>query len=279
MSDEEIERRSRLRPDRNDAEENRRNIVLGRKNNPPEEEESFHTTINKEAEKKYGGPLYPQGDYGRAETRPTNIKVEKREYRGNKKKRKRIGLQNEESQTNNSGILAMIRKSATSKSNTFAEGEGEGAKEKVLDIFGSTVGRGLITSAHTWTLFIYFSFQIWLGIITVVALGLVFAIEHYIGGGITQAAFDAMMASIGVNWDFKLVFYLFWIITSAICYFQLFGVFIQAKALGLHPLGGNGGSVKTIRFLLCVLCYAFPFTNCIPFVNLLYIPSIQAYPR
>lgn len=283
MSEEEIERRSRLRADTSDAEVNRRNIVLGRDNQRPSAEESFHPTTDKEFKQRYGGSLYQENNNNPTQTGPTNVAVEKREYHGNKNKRKRVGMQNgesqpEASQANNSGVWSMIRKSATAKSNTFAEEARKGIKEKTLDIYGSSMGRGLIASAYAWTNFIYLTFQIWLGIIAVVAIGIIFAIEYYVGSGVTQAAFDTIMASIGVDWDFYLVALLCYMLVVTVCYVQLFGVAMQAKALGLHPLGGRGAFLKTGTFLLCFILYWVPIINCLPLVNL-YIFSIQAYPR
>lgn len=275
MSDDEIELRAR------DAEARRRQMVSGKSGQLPTEE-SLHPTTDKEFKQRYGGSLYQEENNNPEPVQPTNVQVQKREN-VSRKKRKRIGFFQEgtgtTTQTNNTILLRGNRNNHQGKSSAPKDDdEPKGLAEKSLDLYGKTAGRVLITTAHAWTLFIYLTFQIWLGIIAAVSFGLVFAIEYYVGSGVTKTAFDAMMASIGVDWDFYLVALLFYMVVVAICYIQLFGVAMQAKTLGLHPLGGSGAFLKTGTFLLCLVLYWVPIINCLPLVNL-YILSIQTYPR
>lgn len=263
-----------------DAEAVRRNIVEGKQNNNPQSN-PLHPDTASEFSERYGGSLYQEENNN---PRPTNVLVERKENNDTQKKRRGVRfLQREQrvegGQASNSGLFRRDRVNASNKSSSSKEGIGKkSVLEKSLDVYGKTAGRGLMTTAHAWTLFIYFTFQIWLGIIAVIAIAIVFAIEYYVGSGTTELAFDTFMAAIGVEWDFYLVALLFYMMVLVVCYIQLLGVAIQAKALGLHPLGGRGAFFKTGTFLLCFILYWVPIINCLPLTNL-YILSIQAYPR
>jgi len=285
MSEEEIERRSRLRPATTDAEQARKDITrdqksTGAQNNP------LHPDTASEFSERYGGSLYQEENYNPSASGIQNSTVERKVTNNKQQKRKKIGILRNGSnfEKNRDSAMPQNHRAEQSpnevppKTSSKKEGEKKGVVEKSLDAYGRTAGRGLITSAYIWTNFIYLTFQVWLGIIAVVAIGIVFAIEYHVGPGITQEAFNLMMAAIGVDWDFYLVATLCYMLVVATCYIQLFGVAMQAKALGLHPLGGGGAFLKTGSFLLCFILYCVPIFNCLPLVNI-YIASIQAAPR
>ena len=279
LSKEEANRQERLKID---AKKARQDMVARDKSATPPEN-PLHPDTASEFSERYGGSLYQAENNNPSLTGPANVRIEKRGYSSNKRKRKKIpSLQNNSediaSEEQRSGLLQAIRKSVPGRQKVSGEEKKKGAVEKSLDVYGSTVGRGVIGTAYVWTNFVYLTFQVWLGIIAVIAIGLVFAIEYYVGTGVTRAVFDAIMDSIGVDWDFYLVATLCYMLVVATCYFQLFGVAIQAKSLGLHPLGGNGSFLKTSTFLCCFVLYWVPIINCLPLVNL-YIITIQVYPR
>ncbi len=251
-------------------------MVQGEQSAIPPENQLHPDTAGKF--RKRGGSLSPEENFN-----PTNVQVEKSVRSSGQRKRKKVGFLRNSSEDGEQDVTQpAVRRHAM-----FDNESKKPTKEVPDDINGGSwiekkgyaLGRAVVmTSAYAWTSFIYFTFQIWLGVIATVAIGLVFAIEFYVGGGITQTAFDLMMASIGVNWDFYLVATLFYLLLVSTGYIQLIGVAMQAKSLGLHPLGGQGEFYKTGTFLLCFILYVVPIFNCLPLVTL-YIATIQAYPR
>jgi hypothetical protein len=283
MSDKEMERRTR------DAEAVRRRMVTGEKSSP--EANPLHADTASEFRQRYGGALYQKDNSNPSSFNSDiqNVTVTHQARPRSRKDKKRLLPQSSSDYFENQTI------NDTPKQNQNVPTLGRGrktlsdqnAKEKSMlkkfgyaagQLYGKTVGRGLMTSAYLWTNFIYAFLQLWLGIIAAVAIGFVFLIEAIVGSGTTKAIFDALMTMIGVDWDFYLVALLMYMLVVCVCYIQLFGVALQAKGLGLHPLGGKGAFFKTGSFLLCFVMYWIPLVNCLPLVNL-YIFSIQVAPR
>jgi hypothetical protein len=166
----------------------------------------------------------------------------------------------------------------TAKSNLKNEIEENSVIEKAAYLYGKTAGRALMTSAYAWTGAIYGFVQLWLAILFNVAIGIVLAIEGFVGSGTTAEAFSLAMGAFGINWDFYIVAFLCYLLLIVVCYIQLFGVLIQAKIMLLHPLNGKGAIWKYSSFLLCFALYWIPVANLFPLVYL-YIASIQLNPR
>lgn len=279
LSKEEAARQARLAID---AEKARQEMVTSNKDTTPPEN-PLHPDTASEFSDRYGGSLYQADNNNPTLDQPSNAQLEKRNYRATGKKRKKVGILRNDleadtlivKQQKNQGFAMFANKS--NKSEQIIPDDiinGSWIEKK-----GYALGRAAaMTSAYVWTNFIYFSVQVWLSIISVIAIGIVFAIEYYVGSGMAQDTFKEMIDAIGVNWDFHLVALLFYMLAVTACYVQLFGVAIQAKALGLHPLGGEGSFFKTATFLLCFILYWVPIVNCLPLVNF-YILSIQTYPR
>lgn len=283
MSDAELERRA------SDAEAYRQDLVRG-KNNASPPGNPLHPDTASEFSQRYGGALY-QPENNNIDQVPTsgiqNVRMEVSETQRSPREkmgRKNVITKNTEQSEAGKVVLYNQKKSHLMFADKSIDWDGTGIPEEItegsaLEKVGYALGRrAAMTSAYVWTSFVYFTFQIWLGIIAAAAIGFVFLIEATVGGGTTQIIFDQLMSVIGVNWDFHLVALLCYMLVVVACYLQLFGVALQAKGLGLHPLGGSGGFLKTGTFLGCLVLYWVPIFNCLPLVYL-YIASIQVSPR
>jgi hypothetical protein len=287
MSEEEMERRAR------DAEEVRRDMVQG--TSATTSENPFQRTLDSDFRERYGGALYQEENNNSVTPGIVNVQIKHGDRRSplHRVQRKLPFLQKAEraltdsigdvyeNQEDFDNIKSNRKRQILSEYKQLRK-TGELTDAPVTDavtgFVAKNVGRFFIGSAYLWTNFIYLFLQLWMGIIAVMAIGVVLFIEAYVGSGVTKTVFDATMSTLGVDWDFYLVATLMYMLVVAVCYFQLFGVVIQANALKLRPLGGKGSLFKTGTFLFCLIFYWVPLVNCLPLVNL-YILSIQVAPR
>lgn len=280
MSDDELERRIR------DAELVRKEMVGGKEytsqGNP------LHPDTASDFNSRYGGSLAsntPESENPEIpQTNVSNIHIERGTPIRQSQKRSRyttyikdddgtISVPQINTTTNKRNFATLAKKSidwdGTDTSGTITGGSWS---EKGVYATGRKVG---MSSAYTWTNFVYLSFQLWLAIIAVVAIGIVFLIEQVVGTGVTREVFNSLLSAIGLDWDFYLVALLCYMVLIVVCYIQLFGVALQGAMLGLRPLSGF---FNIATFLLCFVGYWIPLVNCLPLVNL-YIFSIQVAPR
>ncbi len=270
MSDKELERRSF------DAEIRRREM-LREQNNP--QFNPLHPDTASDFNRLHGGSLnHPDSHY------PQNVQVTYG-HRDKNERRKKVMQQNSGIKSEDSNYEESVqtaKRDPLRKLRPSKEYENGSKLEKAGYMAGGAYGvfasKGLMSTAYTWTGFIWCTTQLWLGILLVVALAITMYLEEMALGGASQFIMDTYLESQGVDWDFELLLYICFALVVALGYMQVIGVAIQAKALKLHSLGGSGSSFKTGAFLFCLVGYWVPILNCFPLVSL-YILSIQLSPR
>jgi len=265
MSDEELDRYTR------DAEEYRRSLTGSRQSTP--QGNPLHPDIASEFSEQYGGALYRPENYLPVQNGVRNVKVEKKQYSPTKKKGVRVDM--------NQGRLITPTANQSTNTNYYKseppqKNENLSPAEKIGytigKVYGKTIGRSLMGTAHFWTLFIIYPIQ------------LIFAILYLISflvlleAGDSSVLYQLIVQYLGIDLLFNTLFYVSLIIILCVGFIQLAGVTIQAKMLQLHPLNGRGAIIKHLGFIFCLFGYLVPGLNLFPLTNA-YILCIQAYPR
>jgi len=138
--------------------------------------------------------------------------------------------------------------------------------------------RSSLLFTYAWTGFLWTFIQVPLAILMLICIGIMFSLESIIGSGVAKNVFDAVTATIGVDWDFKLAALFCYLALISFCYLQLALVWLQCVSTGMHPTSGRGGGVKTGALLLALVLYWVPGLNILPLVWL-WVFTISLYPR
>jgi hypothetical protein len=183
--------------------------------------------------------------------------------------------------------IGRLKKKKKSKAVTAAKYTSRKARATVANVW--------ITAWASWW---YAGFQIWFALIGNLGLAIWFAAEYIVTqfkdtsvgsivsftlgdekfSSITAGVTDYILKTYGINFDPELLFIIPFALTFLLGLFQLICCWFAYVAMGLKPLSGNGGWLKSITFLLVMVGYALPILNLFPLVYL-WTMTVWAYPK